>query len=61
MLKATNYFGMSPFHFKMHARSTKSEVNALKNLNSLCDVKFILGLLCIFLLLEYVHMLIKFA
>jgi hypothetical protein len=38
----------------------KNEV-ALKNLNSLCDVEFILRLPCILLLLDCMHMLIKFA
>jgi hypothetical protein len=42
---------------KMHVEYAKNEV-ALKNLNSLCHVEFILKLL---LLVECVHVLIKFA
>jgi hypothetical protein len=44
---------------KMQVKFAKSEV-FFKNLNSLCDVEFILGLLCILPLLECVHTLIKF-
>ncbi len=43
---------------KMHTKSSKSEV-VQKNLNALCDVEFILGLHCVFPLLECVHVLIK--
>jgi hypothetical protein len=45
---------------KVEVKFAKSEV-FLKNWNSLCDVEFILGLLCILPLLECVHMLITFA
>ncbi len=60
-LKAKRVFAKYCFLIvKMQAKFVKSEV-ALKNLNSLCDVEFILGLHCILPLLECVHMLIKFA
>jgi hypothetical protein len=36
---------------KMHTKSSNSEV-VQKNLNALCDVEFILGLPCVFPLLE---------
>jgi hypothetical protein len=49
-----------PLIVKMHVKSSKNDV-ALKNLNSLCDVEFILGLPCILLMLECVHTLIKIA
>jgi hypothetical protein len=51
------------YHFlivKMQVKFAKSEVS-LNNLNSLCDVEFILGLFCILPLLECVHTLIKFG
>jgi hypothetical protein len=54
------YVEYCPLIVKMHVIVAKNEV-ALKNLNSLCDVKLILGLPCILLLLECLHMLIKFA
>ncbi len=44
----------------MHVESSKSDA-FLKNLNSLCDVEFILKLPCILLMFEYVHALIKIA
>lgn len=74
-IKETNCFGISKhgdfscsltnkvyveYHLlivKMHVEYAKNEV-ALKNLNSLCHVEFILKLL---LLVECVHVLIKFA
>lgn len=43
---------------KMQTKSSKSEM-VQKNLNALCDVEFILGLPCVFPLLECVHVLIK--
>jgi hypothetical protein len=49
-----------PLIVEIHVEFTKSEI-ALKKLNSLCDVEFILGLPCIMPLLECVHMLIKFT
>jgi len=54
------YVEYCPLIVKMHVIFAKNEV-ALKNLNSLCDVELILRLPCIFLLLECLHMLIKFA
>jgi hypothetical protein len=42
----------------MQTKSSKSEM-VQKNLNALCDVEFILGLPCVFPLLECVHVLIK--
>jgi len=54
------YVGYCPLIVKMHVIFAKYEV-ALKNLNSLCDVELILKLPCILLLLECLHMLIKFA
>jgi hypothetical protein len=45
---------------KIHLKSTKSEIT-LKALNGLCDVEFILGLLCILPSFKCVHTLIKFA
>jgi hypothetical protein len=54
------YVEYCPLIIKMHIIFAKNEV-ALKNLNSLCDVEFILGLPCILLLLECLHMLIKFT
>jgi hypothetical protein len=43
---------------KMHAKSSKCD-QTLKNLNRMCDVEFILRLLCILPLLECVHTVIK--
>jgi hypothetical protein len=37
------------------------EIMALKNLNVMCDVEFILGMPCILPLLKCVHMFIKIA
>jgi len=45
---------------KIHLRSTKTEI-ALKTLNALCDVEFILGLPCILPSFKCVHTLIKFT
>jgi hypothetical protein len=44
----------------MHIKSSKNEV-ILKNLNVLCNIKFILGLPCILPMFECVHALIKIA
>ncbi len=44
----TKYY---PLIVKMHANSAKNEI-ALKNLNVLCDIEFILGFLYILPLLE---------
>ncbi len=54
------YIKYYPLIMKMHANSAKSEV-ALKNLNALCDIEFILGFLYILPLLETMHRLIKIA
>jgi hypothetical protein len=45
---------------KMYAENSRSNA-ILKNLNFLCDVEFIIGILCIFSMLECVHALIKIA
>jgi hypothetical protein len=45
---------------KMHDDSAKNVV-ALKSLNVLCNIEFILGIPCIFPLFEIMHMLIKIA
>jgi hypothetical protein len=45
---------------KMHLESSNNKV-VLKNLDVLCDIKFILGLLCILPMLESIHALIKIA
>jgi len=45
---------------KIDLKSTKSEI-ALKNLNALCDVEFILRLFCILPFFKCVHTLIKFS
>jgi hypothetical protein len=42
----------------MHVESSKNEA-ALKYLNALCNVEFILGVLYVLLMLECVHALIK--
>ncbi len=52
------YVEYCPFIVKMHVKSSKND-QALKNLNQMCDVKFILRLLCILPLLKCVHMLVK--
>jgi len=44
----------------MHVDNAKSEV-ALKNLNEMCDIEFILGLCCNLPLFEIIHMLIQIA
>ncbi len=43
---------------KMHAKNSRND-QALKNFNQMCDVEFILKLLCILPLFECVHMVIK--
>jgi hypothetical protein len=40
---------------KMHIDNAKNDV-ALRNLNALGDIELILGFLCIFLLIEIIHM-----
>jgi len=45
---------------KMNVESVRS-VQALKNLNAMCDVELILGLPCVLPLLECLHTLIKIA
>jgi hypothetical protein len=45
---------------KMHLENSKSD-QALRNLNAMCDVDLILGLLYIFPLFECVHTLTKIA
>jgi hypothetical protein len=40
---------------KMHALNAKNG-GVLRNLNALCDIEFILGLPCIFYLLDYVQL-----
>jgi hypothetical protein len=47
------YVDYGPFIVKMHIKSSKNEV-ILKNLNVLCNIKFILGLPCIPPMLECV-------
>ncbi len=54
------YSEIHPFMVKMHVKNQRNDV-ARKNQNSLCDVEVILGLHCIFPLLECVHALIKVA
>jgi len=48
------YAKFCPLIVKMHAKSARSD-QALKNLNAMCDVKLILGLLYILPLLECLH------
>jgi hypothetical protein len=43
---------------KLNSKSSKND-QTLRNLNAMCDVELILGLTCIFPLLQCVHMFIK--
>jgi hypothetical protein len=52
------YVEYCPFIMKMHAKSSRRD-QTLKNLNQMCDVKFILRLLYILPLFECVHTVIK--
>jgi len=54
------YIEYYPLIVKMHVDSAKSEV-ALKNLNALCDIEFILRFLYILPLLETMHRLINLS
>lgn len=54
------YTKFYPLIMKMHYDNAKNEV-ALKSLNMLCNIEFILGIPCIFPLFEIMHMLIKIA